>query len=102
MLIPIDNHVQALVNRANPLALELLNVLTAQALHFNVLGRGDAPLLLHSLAIDKVGGLIGIGVSAVATCSNDTRLDHLLGALLTEFRSFKENLDNFRFFEVLL
>lgn len=101
MLVPVDNHVQAVVDSAETLRLELLAVVAALALHLNVFSSGDLPLFVDNLAFNILPCLVGIGKGSVVSFTLDARFDHA-STIRTGLTMLEECLDHLRFFEVLI
>ena len=71
VLVPVDDHVQTFVDRAQSRRDQGFDVGAALAFHLDVLSSRDRPFLQHHLSIRLQLSLVRVGKGSVGTSSDD-------------------------------
>jgi hypothetical protein len=93
MLVPVDDHVQTIVDCAQSLRLQLLILCASLTFHLNVLSCRNLPFLYNDLTLHIEPGLVSIGEGTVATLTLDAGFDKA-SPVLVGLRMFEERLNN--------
>jgi hypothetical protein len=102
LLIPIEDHVQTLVNRGDTSRLEWMHFFDCHTFKVNVFRSRNRFLLHDALSFRFNQCLLSVGVGSVAACANDRALNDALVAVLARFLNFEESFRLLRNFMALL
>lgn len=101
MLVPINDHVETLIDETQSGRSKLVEVRSLLALHVDVLGRRDLPLLPHGLPLDLLLNLVGVSEGSVVALPHDALLNDSSAVGSVVLGQLQERLDNLRFLIVL-